>query len=301
MKTNDFIAPIEWDILNDYGFQRTDGRHIDCPICEGKKKFRLNEYNGRAAYICVCSSGGALDLIGQCTGMDFKDVAAEIDKKYGNVRDEDFVAEPKNNTFDFGSLNAAKETQVEKYLNSRDIMRMPTNCMRIECNVWHSDLGRHFDVMCCAALNHRNELAYIHRTFLENGKKINSDSAKKIETVVKSDNVAVKLFPNSSHLGVSEGIESALSAAQVYKVNTWALLNTAFMKKFRAPIGVKTLTVYADNDCHGAGLAAAFECANKNLMCKNDVSRVIVKWPQKGDFNDHLKDPGKVFEWELTR
>ena len=300
MKTVDFMAPIEWQILSDYGLERTDNRHVDCPICERKKKFRLNEHNGRAAYICVCGSGGAIDLICQVTGMDFKDAAREIDEKYGNVKDDLFVPAPKVKQFDFGGLGAIKETIVQDYLNSRDIIRMPAHCVRIERDVFHSQTGKFYDVMCSAALNHRNEISYIHRTFLIDGKKAEIENNKKIETIVKADNVAVKMFPVATHIGVSEGIESGLSAAQVFKVGVWALLSTAFMKKFRAPVGVKTLTIYADNDKHGAGLAAAFECGNRNLMCKNDVSRVIIKWPENGDFNDHLKDPGKVFEWELT-
>ena len=83
--------------------------------------------------------------------------------------------------------------------------------------------------------------------------------------------IAVKLFPAKSTLGIAEGIETALSAHQLYKLPVWSALNATLMKKFKAPSGVDTLVIFADNDKNGTGLNAAFECGNKNLLSNNDV------------------------------
>ena len=59
------------------------------------------------------------------------------------------------------------------------------------------------------------------------------------------------------------------------------------------------MMVFADSDRNGAGHAAAFECANKNMLANNDVERVTVRWPERGDFNDVLQEAHKVYEWRL--
>lgn len=55
--------------------------------------------------------------------------------------------------------------------------------------------------------------------------------------------VAIRMFPVSSTLGIAEGIETALSCHQITKCHTRATMNTAFMKKFRVPAGVKNLII----------------------------------------------------------
>ncbi|HBV0810945.1 TPA: toprim domain-containing protein, partial [Klebsiella pneumoniae] len=95
----------------------------------------------------------------------------------------------------------------------------------------------------------------------------------------------------------AEGIETALSCYQVYGVNTWAVINSGFMKKFRVPAGVKHLIIFADMDKHSAtGHAAAFECAHANLLAKNDLVKVSIRWPDNGDFNDMLMNGDQVRE-----
>lgn len=113
--------------------------------------------------------------------------------------------------------------------------------------------------------------------------------------------VAIRMFPTSSTLGIAEGIETALACHQITKCNTWATMNTTFMKKFRVPAGVKNLIIFADSDANAAGHAAAFECAAANLHAKNDLESVSVRWPAQGDFNDLLLNGSEVFEWVFHR
>lgn len=77
------------------------------------------------------------------------------------------------------------------------------------------------------------------------------------------------MFPVASTLGIAKGIETALSAHQIYKVNTWATTNSGFIKKFRVTAGVRNLIIFAGRDENSAtGLAAAMECAHANLLAK---------------------------------
>ena len=297
MKTVDFIRGIEWQILEDYGFHATGNRHIDCPICGSKKKFRIHDYNGAPSWICTCGNGGLLSLIQETTGRDFAAVAKEIDDRYGNKHEYKPKPKPKPQ---LASLSDIKGTQVERYLNSRGIYTLPKYGVMYAANQYHYDNNANYGAMYSLATDYAMKESMIHRTYLEGGAKIEGKS-KKMEKVRESQNLAVKMFDADVCLGIGEGIESSLSASQLFKVPVWATLSTSIMKGFRAPRGVKNLVIYADNDRHGAGLAAAFDCANKNLLSKNDVVQAVVKWPESGDFNDHLLNPKKIFEWKLAR
>ncbi|MDE9567064.1 toprim domain-containing protein, partial [Xenorhabdus bovienii] len=99
-----------------------------------------------------------------------------------------------------------------------------------------------------------------------------------------------------STLGIAEGIETALSCKQIYGVNTWSAMNAGHMAKFIAPMGVKHLVVFADNDWSATGEAAAYECARKNLVANNDLEKVSVRWADHGDFNDLLQNGDQARE-----
>lgn len=300
MRTIDFIYANEWEILSRYGFNRTGNNHIDCPICQSKKKFRLSEYSGKASWICTCGNGGVVDLIMEVHGKAYQELMSEIERDY-NL--QTMKGEPKREAIKLPSvpkIATVKGSSVERYLNSRGITKLPQKHVGIAQGQYHRETGRSYDAMCSIATDYAFNAALVHRTFLDDGAKIDN-TAKKLEKLKDSQNIAVRMFDSDSCIGIGEGLESSLSAAQLYSVPTWAALNTAFLKKFRAPLGVRTLIIYADNDSHGAGLAAAFACGNSNLMCKNDVITVWVKWPEAGDFNDHLLGPRKVFEWKLER
>ena len=144
---------------------------------------------------------------------------------------------------------------------------------------------------------------------LEGDRKAPLGESAKRQKSLQEDNyleyarsVAIRMFPVSSTLGIAEGIETALSCYQIYGVNTWAVMNSNFMKKFRAPAGVKHLVIFADMDKHSAtGQAAAFECAHANLMAKNDLVKVSIRWPDNGDFNDMLMNGDQVREQVFTK
>lgn len=144
-------------------------------------------------------------------------------------------------------------------------------------------------------------------TLLDGDHKAKTGTQKKLHKLQEDSylehvsSIAIRLFPASSTLGIAEGIETALSSKQIYGVNTWSVLNTALMKRFRAPSGVKHLIIFADADLNGAGLAAAWVCGHGNILSGNDVERVTIRWPAIGDFNDMIVNGAAVYEWPLLR
>lgn len=304
MKTTEFVINnhLSWDILSSYGLHETGNKHITCPICGEKKKFRIASYNGLPSWICTCGNGDMWSLLLEITGKSFADLASEIDKKYGNTQDKtEFKPKQKNDEYE--NLFDVRNTEVEKYLNGRGITKLPDYGVYFKPQQYHKETRQTYNCMHAIATDPFFQHAMIHQTYIQNRKKINHDAAKKMFKLREAQNIPVRMFlPAGSTLGVGEGIESSLSACQIFDVSTWATLSKALLKKFRAPKGVKHLYIFSDYETHGAGLAAAFECANMNLLCKNDVIKVTVKWTELGDFNDLLQNPGhKVYKMEFTR
>lgn len=309
MKTSEAIKGREEQILEHYGLPEITGnRHFsgECPICGKRKKFRLHYYNGELVYVCVCGHGGLLTLICTVTGREFKDVAGEIDQIIGNVREKKKERSPKTPPAQqklnrFSGLHDLKGTPGEDYLKSRRIEILPKLDCKYSYSEWLQDQQRNYAAIKTLLTGANGRLAYEHNTYLENGSKAEIDSNKRIFTkdgprqrsckcgAEHSEPGIARLFPIASTLGIAEGLETALSASQIYNVPVWMTANTGNMKKFRLDKGVNHLIIFADNDANGAGLAAAFECGHRNILANNDVSRVTIRYPESVvDFNDML-------------
>ncbi|WP_261666917.1 DUF7146 domain-containing protein [Erwinia mallotivora] len=287
-----------------------------CPLCGKKGKYRCDDYNGTGSYICVCGSGDGWALLTAATKKDFKQLAAEVDQLIGNTfearhlnvpREKSAVAKQREAVSrKFAKLIHLKDTGADRYLRDRGINALPQDHVRF-CEKQKTS-GGEFQSIYALATDDKGELCYLHRTLLDGDKKADTGGAAKKMLKLQNDtyldharSVAIRMFPPASTLGIAEGIETALSAHQITKCSTWATLNTTFMKRFRVPLGVKHLIIFADADANAAGHAAAFECARANLHEKNDLQQVSVRWPRSGDFNNLLVDGSEVYEWIFHR
>lgn len=278
--------------------------HGECPICSKRGKLRIDDRDGMGTWICVCGAGDGFKLLQEVTGKDFPTLAKEIDEIIGNNWESDHKPREKDTSRRdkairlFNSGSRLRGTEGEQYLNSRGIFEMPKGGI-----VWGYAQGK--QCMLALATTEFSEPRQMHCTFIQGGQKIEG-TARKMFSLAPKDNMdqdvteplAIKLFQSDDILGIAEGIETALSAKQLYGIPTWSVMNATFMKRFRAPTGVKTLYLYADNDANLTGLAAAMECARANLLCSNDVVKVVVTWPDGvNDFNDVLTKGAKVVHW----
>lgn len=288
----------------------------ECPVCGRKGKFRCDDKDGTGSYICVCGSGDGWALLAAKTGKEFKVLASEVDSLIGNEYTSDrttinpartsLAQQREKVSRKFAKLTLLRGTGAEGYLKERGINSLPVESIRY-CDKQPVD-GKNLQAIYALATDDKGELCYLHRTLLDGEKKAQrGGSAKKMMKLQEDSyleyakSVAIRLFPVASTLGIAEGIETALSCHQITKCHTWATMNTAFMKKFRVPAGVKNLIIFADADANAAGHAAAFECAAANLHAKNDLESVSVRWPAQGDFNDLLNNGSEVYEWVFHR
>lgn len=319
MKTVDAIKNHIPQVLAYYNLPPITGnRHFkgECPLCGKKNKFRIDNRGNRGTWICSCGSGDIWGLLQQTQKKDFVTLAKEIDVLIGNSFLKNEQPKPAGNDSDldvdelrkkvinkFNSIGAMKGSNAEKYLNNRHITLPSTleNVKYSECE----RMGNHeYGAIYSLATDCNGKPCYLHRTILDGDKKADIE-APKILKKLQNDNylnftksVAIRLFPVSSTLGIAEGIETALSCYQIYGCNTWSTINATFLKKFIAPAGVNHLIIFADTDRNLTGHSAAFECGHKNLSTiHNDITRVTIRWSERGDFNDVLMQGLKVYEW----
>jgi len=262
-------------------------------------------YENKLRYICTCSNGSIFDLVMAVNCWDFQTTAKQIDEVIGREYKAEKVATKAAPDVmgKFNSLDPVKGSPVEEYLNSRGIYTLPRALVRYTQSTLDREYKRNFEAMISIATDDYGRPCYAHKTYLEGGKKANVEKAKKLATINQTaGTVAIRMFEAGTALGIAEGIETALSAAQLYKVPTWATMTADYIKRFKAPPGVETLYIFADNDKNLTGMAASFVCARANLLSNNDVQRAVIRWPATvGDFNDVITEGGDVMEWRGER
>lgn len=299
-------------IFEHYGLPPITGKNHfkgKCPLCDSIGKFRIDDRDGAGTWICTCGSGDGLKLVTTTQGKPFNEICKEIDQLIGNsfTREKLPVTSSASSMRTrvlrkFAKLTPLRGTSGAQYLNERGIYQLPTEAIRFNDKQRHNGLV--FQSLYSLATDDKGELCYLHQTLLNGSEKADIGTSAKRQKSLQEDNyldharsVAIRMFPVASTLGIAEGIETALSAHQIYKVNTWATMTANFMKKFRVPAGVKNFIIFADRDINSAtGLAAALECAHANLLAKNDVERISVYYPDHGDFNDMLMSGDQVRE-----
>ncbi len=318
MKTVDAVRGRWPEIFKYYNLPPVTGnKHWpkECPICGKKGKFRIDdkgdERGGNGTFICSCNTGDGWKLLDLTQNKPFRVLADEIDLLLGNEYQKEEKPAPAQKTDiqkqrekvirKYASLPSLRGTAAERYLQSRGI-----NCLPLE-NVRYCDRqraqGRAFQAMYALATDDKGNICYLHRTLLDGDKKAAVLEPKKTlgqqedNYLDRAQAVAIRMFPISSTLGIAEGIETALSCKQIYGVNTWSTINAGFMAKFRAPMGVRHLIIFADVDRNSAtGMASAFACARANLNAKNDIEKISIRWTDHGDFNDLLINGDQVRE-----
>lgn len=306
------------EIFEHYGLPPITGKNHfkgKCPLCGSRGKFRCDNKNGTGSYICTCGSGDGWALLAGTTNKEFKILAAEVDTLIGNEYKSEGQAPVKSDiaalrervSGKFAKLIPLRGTGADGYLKNRGIMCLPMDHVRY-CDHQRAAGGKYQSIYALAT-DDKGALCYLHRTLLDGDRKANAGGAQKKMMKLQEDSylehtasVAIRMFPHSETLGIAEGIETALSCYQITKCNTWSVINSGFMEKFRVPLGVKHLIIFADMDIHSAtGQAAAFACARANLKAKNDLQRVTIRWPDEGDFNDMLINGCTVREQSYTK
>ena len=131
----------------------------------------------------------------------------------------------------------------------------------------------------------------VHRTFLDIGSSKLAGFERPKRALGGLSCGAVRLAPaEQGRLGLAEGIESALSAIQLFGVPCWATLGNERFGLVAIPESVRELYLFIDND---AGGALAEQRARKAYAASNRLIHSRVPPSPGFDWNDELQSRPK--------
>jgi hypothetical protein len=187
----------------------------------------------------------------------------------------------------------AQGTLVEMYLAKRGCKLseavITTNVLRFHPKCTFG--ARHFPVMVALATDVITDKPRgIHRTAIDDdgsGKRTMPYGMSAKMMLGPANGAAVMLRPRGTHLGIAEGIETALSAHEIFKIPVWATMSAHGIAAFPIIHDLKQLIIFADHD--KPGLEAAYKCARRYAAAAIDAE---VRRPSEAgtDWNDYLLD-----------
>lgn len=268
-------------------------KHGPCPICAGKDRYRFDDKDGRGTFICShCGSGDGFRLLQDVLGLSFSEAAKQVDRIVGTVPVGQ-VAPQRTDESKILALTKVWEgarpvvlgDPVWRYLNRRlGIDTVPAG-VRLHPRLRYTgaggeDLGR-FPAMVARLRYPDGRPASIHRTYLtDSGDKAPVPAVKKIMAGKPLNTAAVRLSPAGRHLGIAEGIETALAASARFGTPVWAATNAVLLESWVPPAGVERVLIAGDNDASYTGQAAAFALAKRLVR---DGLAVEVRIPEGVD------------------
>jgi putative DNA primase/helicase len=280
-------------------------RHQPCPFCGGKDRFRYTDKDGDGRFICNpngsgCGTGTGIDFVMRFHQWDFAKAAREIETVIGDIS----VKVPKakgtdpeartamQNLWDACSLIKPGDF-VDRYLGSRGIRqdRFSSALRKIESTKHETEGGLKswHPAMVAKITAPDGKPTNLHRTYLTlSGAKAVVDPVRKTMWGSIAKGSAIRLFPPEPVMGIAEGIETALAAAELFRIPVWAAINSTILTGWEPPPETVQVIIFGDNDPKFGGQAAANSLAHR-LACQRNI-RVSVEIPSStgDDWNDVL-------------
>lgn len=261
-------------------------KHGACPFCGGVDRYRFDNKDERGTFICSqCGAGDGMQFLIRLNNWTFAQAAKNVDSVIGNVT---ALPAQKQRT-EAQKIAAIKkilsECRVVKngdpvwlYLTRRtNIETIPTD-IKYHPALYHSAGGEH-PAMVSIVRGQNGCGVSLHRTYLTiDGRKAGAMPNKKFVEGMPLNGGSVRLSPIFEHIGIAEGIETALAAGVKHNIPTWAATNAVLLEQWLPPAGVERVTVFGDNDESFVGQSAAFNLAKK--LTKLGVN-VDVRIPEK--------------------
>ena len=244
-------------------------RHGPCPLCGGRDRWRFDD-KGRGTWYCSHDGAGdGISLLQKLKGWDFKETARQIEAIVGVVQmapaRREFTDEQKSERLKRAwreSKPVTKGDPVWTYLVNRAGIKSIPKSLRFHPNLFY-DKQHSFPAMLALVTMPDGTPTNLHRTWLDGkgGKAPIEDNKKVMAGPIKT--AAVRLAPVGPHLGIAEGIETALAASTLFDLPVWASISANGILQWEVPEGVREVTVFADNDASYTGQDAAYGLARR--------------------------------------
>lgn len=263
--------------------RRTGGEHLGpCPLCGGTDRFSINPV--KQIFNCRGTVGGdVIKLVEHIDGLNFMqaveqlageplpgrrahqigDAEREECKRRRERADAQRVARQESQaTAEAANRKHAGEiwrasvsiagTLAEVYLNSRGIPKPDEgwpDCLRFHPALKYPDRGR-MPALVCRVDSPRDTPMAIWRIYLRADGQGKADVPNAKLGLAPVSSGAVRLGGVGEHIGLAEGVESALGAWMLTgcKFPVWATLSTSGMAGINMPGQVKRATIFLDGD-----------------------------------------------------
>ncbi|MFI4985818.1 MAG: CHC2 zinc finger domain-containing protein [Alphaproteobacteria bacterium] len=234
----------------------------------------------------------AVELLASGTGLEPRLMGAPLASDAGPRHDSERALEQRKRqdaalTIWKESLPAAG-TLVERYLRARRITVPVPPALRFHSGLKHGPSGLVLPAMVAAVQASDGEMTAVHRTWLRpdgRGKAQVESCKMALGTLGRG---AVRLGPDAPTMGLAEGIETALSAQELFGMPVWAALGCR-LDAIEPLFGAAHLVVFRDNGAAGASAAERVQ-----EVQRNQGRRITIKAPSDGlkDFNDVISAEG---------
>jgi len=306
LKADEIVAQCSgrwFSIYEHFGIDVGIGLHQPCPLCQGVDRFRI-ERDGSAYYCNGCNPGTALTLVQKYLGITFPETLERIQKIIGgghtikmdtgqnNKMSEADVKKMLNKVWT-ESIPLTGDDPASKYLKSRGLILQPDNVRYCE-KCYESDSKTFMPAMVCRIQNHEGKPVSLHRLYLGETGKADIEKPKKLmpgTEVLRG--CAVRLFSpedprfEDGVLGICEGVETAMSAAQGQGIATWAAISSTILETWQPPKNIREVIIFGDNDTSFCGQKSAYLLANR-LYLKDLIVTVQIPEERGTDWNDVL-------------
>lgn len=264
-------------------------KHGPCPICGGRDRFRYDDKDGSGSYYCnQCGAGAGITLLMRLHKWDFPTACQRVDEIIGRTRRNPVAPKADNAAKRKADIErilkeAAKPEIAREYLAGRGLSTFPP-ILRGHPALPHVDEDNRrtgsFPCVVAPIAGPDGKLQSAHRIYLADVKPKKKLMAP-VETV---SGAAARLFPVGDTLGISEGIETAIAAHELFKVPVWAAITATGIEQFVPPQGIKRLVIFADNDANFQGQKSAFALAHRLSVARDrTIAPIEVQVPPKAD------------------
>lgn len=256
-------------------------RNQPCPLCGGTDRFQYTDKYGEGNYHCRgCGAGGGLKLLQGVKGWDFGTILGRVEECVGRISRTASPIEPSPDRMKKLAKGIWEQAQavtggdeVDRYLRNRGLCLVDyPKVLRFHPALGYyekDDAGKSHKVAeypaMLACIQAASGVAVtLHRTYLKDGRKAVTRSAKKVLSA-GINGAAVRLFQPTDELAVTEGIETALAVNARTGKPVWAAISAGNLERLWLPPTVRHVCIYADNDADSEydGQACAFALARR--------------------------------------
>jgi putative DNA primase/helicase len=215
-------------------------------------------------------------------GWTFAQACKEVDSVLGTV-----IALPKQK----GRTDAEKIAAIKKiisecvqvqrgdpvwmYLRRRTGIEIVPTDIKFHRSLYHSEGGA-WPAMVAIMRDAAGKGVSVHRTYLtKEGEKANVKTVKKFCEGLPLNGASIRLSKIQKHIGIAEGIETAIGAGKMLGMPVWAATNATLMAQWEPPNGVEYVSIFGDNDASFTGQAASYALAKRLVSKGINVADVI--------------------------